>query len=75
MSKKSKATAQQKRMKEKRKRKQTMRLLYEQRRKDGTNKKSKRFKKSTKGSDRLKSLCYPHSVQIPCGNIACNKCY
>ena len=72
MSKKSKSEAKLRRRAKKRARKAAEQALYEQRKREGINKKSKRSKLNAKRRRRVRLT--RHSLG-PCGNVGCEKCH
>jgi hypothetical protein len=71
MSKKSKSEAKKRRRQQKTARKAAQRALYEQRKRDGQNTKSKRAKLLAK---RKKRIRLERHRTGPCGNIGCKRC-
>ena len=71
MSKKAKAESKERRLKEKRARKSMMQAQYETWRREGKNRKSKRFQQSS-GKKLVKNA--KHNIGY-CGNLACDKCH
>jgi len=71
MSKKAKSEAKKKRRQQKTARKAAQRALYEQRKRDGVNIKSKRVKLAAK---RQKRFRLERHRAGPCGNFGCKKC-
>jgi hypothetical protein len=71
MSKKAKSEAKKRRRQKKSARKIAQRMLYEQRKRDGQNTKSKRVKLRAK---RKKTIRLSRHRAGPCGNIGCETC-
>lgn len=72
MSKLSKNRSAEKRLRAKRAQKASMAALYESYAKSGNNRKSKRTARKIRASNKMRNRLHP---QIPCGNIACKRCY
>lgn len=72
MSKLSKNRAAEKRLRAKRTQKAAMAALYESYAKSGNNRKSKRSARKIRASSKMRNRMHQ---QIPCGNIACKRCY
>ena len=71
MSKKSKAKSKLKRLNQKRARKAGLQAQYESYKKEGRNRKSKRFRKNSKGN----TVRGEKHTTLYCGNLGCLRCF
>ena len=73
MSKKAKSEAKKRRRAKKRAVKAAQKALYESRKREGINTKSRRVRLRAKRTKRLKLRVVKHRLG-PCGNVGCTKC-